>query len=294
MPRLTQPKPRRAARRRAIGLIAWPPSKRVRILAFALAGAAFVIAPTSYFYAKGLPTVVEITLANWRDGALRATSSAGLAVQHISVEGRIETPGPQLLTALDLQRGLPILAFSPAAAKARLEKLPWVRDAAVERRLPDTVHVRIVEREPLALWQRHGQHVLIDRDGVEIVGADPMRFAHLPVVIGDDAPTHAAQLIALLATEPELERRVSAATRIGGRRWNLRLELNGATVDVQLPEANAGAAWSRLAELDRANKILDRNVSVIDLRLPDRLIVRVVREAPPPPPPHKGGRAKAT
>lgn len=284
MPRVKAAPPRRPARRRpAKGLWAWPPSPRtLRIAAFA-GGIALLLGSTALVWRVGLPQAVADRLDDLRSGTLMATASAGLSVQEIFVEGRDETPGDQVLAALDVKRGSPILAFSPTEAKAELERLPWVRDASVERRLPDTIHVRLVERKPLALWQRHGQLALIDRDGVEIKGADPARFAHLPVVVGDDAPQHAAPLLALLATEPELERRVTAAVRVGGRRWNLRLDVgSGAYVDVQLPEGNAGAAWARLAELDRSKKLLDRNLSVIDLRLPDRLILRVVRETPEP------------
>src|SRR5690606_33811569 len=131
-------------------------------------------------------------------------------------------------------------------------------DAAVERRLPDTIHVRLVERRPLALWQNDGRITVIDHDGREISGADPARFSALPLVVGDDAPQHAIQLLALLALEPDLGRRVTAAVRVGGRRWNLRMDAgDGAKIDVHLPEINPGAAWARLAELERSKKLLD-------------------------------------
>jgi hypothetical protein len=45
----------------------------------------------------------------------------------------------------------------------------------------------------------------------------------------------------------------------------------------------------RLAELVRKDGLLERDVTVVDLRLPDRLILRTVRDVAPPPPP-KGAR----
>lgn len=291
MPRVKVAPPRRPARRRANnGLLAWPPAPRTLRIGAIAGGVALVLGCSVYVWRAGLPDFAADALHGVRDGAIAATASAGLVVQEIFVEGRGETPGPQVLAALDLKRGSPILAFDPARAKAALEQLPWVKEASVERRLPDTVRVRLTERQPLALWQRNGKLSLIDRDGVEIRGADPAKFSALPMVVGDDAPQHAAQLLALLATEPELERRVTAAVRVGSRRWNIRLDAgDGVSVDVQLPERNAGAAWSRLAELERTNKLLDRSISVIDLRIPDRLIVRAVRETPPATP-ARGGR----
>jgi cell division protein FtsQ len=126
--------------------------------------------------------------------------------------------------------------------------------------------------------------VLVDREGM-VMPADRLdRFGDLLVLVGDDAPPRGAALIELLGTEPGLQKRVVAAVRIGGRRWNLRFD-NG--VDVELPEDDAAGAWHRLAGLERTDAILQRNVLAIDLRLPDRLVVRLVPE-PPKPAPKKG------
>jgi cell division protein FtsQ len=291
MPRIKVAPPRRPARRRPPGgPFVWPPTPRTLRIAAASTGMAIVLGMSIYVWRAGLPEAVADVLEDTHSSMLAAAGVAGLRVQEIFVEGRIETPPQHVLAVLEVKRGSPILGFSPAQAKAELERLPWVKDAAVERRLPDTILVRIVERRPLALWQRHGRLALIDHDGEEIKGADPAKFGNLPMVVGDDAPQHAAQLMALLKLEPDLEKRVTAAVRVGGRRWNLRMDAgDGVAVAVQLPETNAGAAWSRLAEVERANKLLDRSISVIDLRIPDRLIVRAVRETPPPPP-ARGGR----
>jgi cell division septal protein FtsQ len=40
-----------------------------------------------------------------------------------------------------------------------------------------------------------------------------------------------------------------------------------------LPETQATAAWRRLARLEREHGLLERKVEMIDLRLPDRLVV---------------------
>jgi cell division protein FtsQ len=291
MPRVKIAPPRRPQRRRASsGLLSWPPSPLAIKLATVSVAAATVVASGIYVWKVGVPTRIAEAYDDARTHVLALSATAGLKVQEIFIEGRGETPGQHVLAILNVKRGTPILGFDPSAAKAELEQLPWVKEASVERRLPDTILVRIVERRPLALWQRGGRIAVIDQDGSEIQGADPGRFAGLPLVVGDDAPEHASALLALMALEPDLEKRVMAAIRVGARRWNLRMDAgDGVSVDVQLPEVNPGAAWARLAELERANRLLDRSVSVIDLRFPDRLIVRAVREVPPPQPP-RGGR----
>lgn len=273
------PKPKPARRpRRWLKL----PPPRVQKLAAVLAGLGVLVGTTAYFAEAGLPRPARAALDAAETQGLAASAALGLSVQQVLVDGRAETPAADVLHVLDVSRNAPILAFDPTEAKAELEKLPWVKSASVERRLPNIVYVRLTEREPLALWQRHGQLTLIDRDGVGIPGADLSRFASLPVVVGDGAPKHAAALFALLATEPELAHRVTAAVRVGERRWNLRLDLgNDRTIDALLPEENPGAAWARLADLDHQQHLFDHNITAVDLRFPDRLVVRV----PTPPAP---------
>src|SRR5207237_8884513 len=175
------------------------------------------------------------------------SAACGLVVADIDVEGRETTEAATIMAALGAARGTPILAVSPSRAKAQLESLPWVRSATIERRLPGTLFVRLIERRPLAVWQHGGIQQLIDRDGTGIRVWDLSRSVHLPTVVGDDAATNAAALIDTLASEPELAMRVTAAVRVGGRRWNLRVD---DVIDVLLPEESAAAAWSRLAELE--------------------------------------------
>ena len=206
------------------------------------------------------------------DGALAASAALGLVVTDIEVEGRETTDAATIMAALQADRGTPILAVSPSRAKTQLESLAWVRSAAIERRLPGTLWVRLVERHPLAVWQHGGTQELIDREGEVIPVRDLSRFARVPTVVGEDAARHAAKLIDMLAHEPELAARVSAAIRVDGRRWNLRIDN---AIDVLLPEENPAAAWTHLATLERDSSLLKRDLQAVDLRLPDRVVLRV-------------------
>ena len=63
-----------------------------------------------------------------------------------------------------------------------------------------------------------------------------------------------------------------ASILVAERRWNLRLK-NG--LDVRLPETNVAQALERLVALDREKKLLSRDITAVDLRLPDRVTVRL-------------------
>jgi len=224
--------------------------------------------------------------ADWRERFGNATASLGLRVQDIVIEGRQKTPEPLLWAALGVGRGDPILAFSVADARTRLETINWVQSATVERLLPGTILVRLVERSPIAVWQHDGRFALIDRDGNTVTDSDVATFAgQLPLVVGLGAPKAAAPLIDALAAQPVLQGRVVAAVRVGERRWNLRMN-NG--TDVLLPEGAEAQALAKLVELQASHALLDRPLQAVDLRLPDRLVVRPLPDpSRTPPPPRK-------
>ena len=213
--------------------------------------------------------VAKTTTALWH-GAIKQSVAMGFAVEDVRLEGRRHSSKARLIKALGLRRGDPILTFDLAAARQRLLDLPWVRDASVNRRLPNMIRISIKERQPMALWQRKGLLVQVDTDGVVITKHRLGRFLDLIIIVGNDAPRHAATLFAMLDSEPDLARKVTAAVRVGARRWNVQMKPG---VRIQLPETDPHLAWHRLARMNQQQKLLSRDVKTIDLRLPGKLIV---------------------
>lgn len=201
-----------------------------------------------------------------------ATAELGLRVRYVDVSGDAKTPRPAVLAALGVAEGEAILGFSVRDARARLERLTWVLSATVERQLPDRVVVQLVERAPYAVWQNEGRFVLIDRAGEPVAEQDVATFAkELPLVVGPGAPHAVAALMDALDTQKEMRPRIVAAVRVDQRRWNLHMNNGG---DVLLPEGQEVAGLARLASLQSQYAVLDRPLQIIDLRAPDRLVLR--------------------
>lgn len=206
-----------------------------------------------------------------------------LRIRTIRVEGRDLTPETDLMAALGTQVGKPIFGFSVNAARDRIDTLPFVDHATVERHMPDTVIIKIVERAPVAVWQDHGHFILINRVGERVPdqgmsGKNAEAFVKLPLVVGDGANTAASPLIDALNAQPTVKNFVVASVRVGQRRWNLSLR-DGATV--MLPEGQEPAALARLARYQGQFRLLERPVTSIDMRLPDRMVIH----QPPAPSP---------
>ena len=255
-----------------------PASRRtrwIRRLVVVVALASTVAGGAILSWYAGWPAVV---LDNVRRAAETSLAGAGLRVDQIYLEGRHLLSVNEVSQALAVASGTPLLSVDLEAARHRLERLSWVRAASVRRVFPDALQVVIVEWRPVALWQRRKKLVLIDNQGAVIPHNDLKGFSDFLVVVGADAPAHVADLMMMLAAAPELEKRADAAVRVGGRRWNIRMD-NG--IYVWLPETGARDAWSNLAQLEREHGLLGQGLVAVDLRFPDRLIVRTRESAPP-------------
>lgn len=222
------------------------------------------------------------------DGVYAFTVHAGFSVENLYLEGRNRTSMEEINAALGIAHGSPILRVDLGEAKERLESIKSVQHAAVERALPHTLYIRIVEREPVALWQYQGKMALVDENGIVMTGIDSAPYQHLPLIVGYDAPAHIGELMGILASEPDLAQRFTAAVRMGDRRWNIRLSRD---IEVKLPENEPLLAWKKLAELQERGQLLDRDIKVIDLRLDGRLFITVT---PQHMPRQKPGNAKET
>ena len=198
------------------------------------------------------------------------SAEPGLKLRHIQVRGRSHISKDSLLAALDLQLDAPIFSINLQDLYDRVSQIGWVKNVIIERRLPGTIHIVLEERVPVALLQNDTDHQLIDATGAVIDGADPRDFTHLKVVVGENAAANAAPILAALGTEPELYSEVWAISFRSERRWDVYLK-NG--MEIRLPETDPTSAWSRLAVIDREKAITNRDLAVIDLRIPKQLIV---------------------
>jgi cell division protein FtsQ len=95
-------------------------------------------------------------------------------------------------------------------------------------------------------------------------------------VVGRGAETRARDFLALVDRYPQVRSIMKAAVFVGERRWNLRLK-DG--LDVRLPENDVGNALATLTRLDKEERLFSRDITAVDMRLPDRLTVRLSEDA---------------
>ncbi len=217
-------------------------------------------------------------LAKWQqqgvDGFWQVTADAGFGLQNVYLRGHHKVENQTILAAAGLQNGKPILEYSLAEMKEKLEKVPLVRHARITRMLPHTLDIQIEERTPVAVWQYQGALQLVDADGVALGSIKAGEYAGLPLLVGQMQPYHIKNFFAFLQKAPELKKQTQSATLVSERRWNILLKKG---IEVKLPEEALETAWQKLDELVAQKMLLREDIQVIDLRIPDRMFIRQLK-----------------
>ena len=201
-----------------------------------------------------------------------ATAWAGFGIENVKMTGQSETSEVDVLAALDIGQYPSLLTLDLEDAQARIETLPWVKQATLKKLFPDTVEIAVVEREPYALWQHAGIVSLIDRAGKVITDAVDDRYAGLPRVVGTGAAEKAVAFNALIDQFPDIAREAKAGILVSEDRWTIVLRSG---IELMLPAEDPQKALATIAALDRDHAVLSREISAIDLREPGHLVVRL-------------------
>ena len=203
---------------------------------------------------------------------------AGFQSANVSIEGAGRLSRADVLRIAGITESSTLFLIDADATRTRLLRNAWIAEATVAKLYPDRLDITIVEKKPFAVWQSRGNFFVIAKDGAVIdqLVRERVRDAGMPIVVGEGAERRAQDFLAVLDRFPAVRGETVAAVLIAERRWNLRLK-NG--TDVRLPEEDADVALMRLVALDRDKHILSRDVSMIDMRLPDRVVVRLSDEA---------------
>jgi cell division protein FtsQ len=204
--------------------------------------------------------------------------AAGLGIDEIGISGYSHTSADDIFRALEVERPQSLLSYDAQAAQARIARLAWIGTVEIDRALPGRLSVRIAERLPYAVWQHHGMLFLIDSEGRELQPIGPAEYRLLPMVAGAGAASRAREILTLVTRHPEVASRFEVAVRVADRRWTLRLK---GGIEVLLPERDAEKALELVSSAQAEERLLDRAIARIDMRVPGQMTLGLQPGAAP-------------
>ena len=231
-------------------------------------GIAALLATTAAIYELREPIAIGATALG--EVAQGRFAAAGLAIGEISISGQTLTSEQTIFDALGIEPHTSTVSFDVEAARQRIAELPAVSSVTVRKTYPGDVVVTVTEKIPVARWRVDGITFVVDGSG-EQIGEDRGAYGDLPLVVGDGANDDAMVMIRALDQYPDLRDGLVALSRIADRRWDLIYDTG---LRVQLPELGVARALRNLGGYQADYQLLDRDVTVIDLRVDALVAVR--------------------
>jgi len=227
-----------------------------------------------------------VGLALWIYG--RTQSDVRFALKTIEVSGAVHTPRAAVNAITQAYVGANLFRLDIAHIQNDLQALGWVSRIETEKKLPDTLRVRIVERTPVALVQNGDRLQYVDENGVPFAELSPaVGDSDLPLITGATGAELArcvALLRALRARDAEVFARISEVRPVAPDGFALFDRQLGAVVYAR--EDDLSAKWRDLYAITSAEKLGRASIAYADLRFADRIVIKPLVSNAAALPPH--------
>jgi len=230
------------------------------------------------FFAWIRDPAVQQEIVSYVDGVRQTIEQRPeFMVQQMRIQGASDAVANKVRSALDVT--LPISSFrlDMKAMKAKLEAIDAVEAATLLIGAKGVLEIGIIERAPALVWRSKDGMVLLDANGRNS-GRIASRLARpdLPLIAGDGAKADVAGALAIFKKLTPIKGRVRGLMRMGARRWDVILDRGQV---LKLPEGHPTAALGRILALNRAQDILNRDITVVDIRDGRKPILRLTPRA---------------
>ncbi len=131
--------------------------------------------------AVGMGSGLLLGACGFREALVR---SPLFVLRQVEVEGTRRLSPQEVRAWGGVRPGANLLTLDPARVARRLERSPWIRDAAVVKRLPDRLLIRVRERTPAAVVSAAGRLFYVDEEGCLLEEVRPGERLDYPVVTG--------------------------------------------------------------------------------------------------------------
>ena len=206
---------------------------------------------------------------------------ARFAVKTIEIAGTTHTPRAAIDAITRQYIGANLFRIDIARLQGDLRRLGWVKRIEAEKKLPDTLRIRIVERMPVALVAIGGRIAYVDENGVPFAELSPsVGDSDLPLITnaaGAELARSVALLSDLRARDPEIYSRISEVKPVAPNAFALFDRELGAFVYAE--EGDLSAKWRDLYAVARAEHLGMHDIEYADLRFAGRLVIKPVHPA---------------
>ena len=163
-----------------------------------------------------------------------------------------------------------IFSIELDSIREKIKSNQLVSEVSIDRILPSTLNINIIEKKPIGIIQNKNLYKLITSDGSIVFNKQIHEFYYLPIFSGKNVEKNAQSIIDLLNLA-NFKEEIWSMSLINERRWNLNLKKG---IKILLPEHNLIKALNLINNIEEKHKILDGNFIEIDLRNDNQVIFK--------------------
>lgn len=206
----------------------------------------------------------------------RTQQDSRFAIRSVEISGAPHTPAATMSRVAAAYRGRNLFRLDIAAVQQDFLTLPWVERIRIEKKLPDTLVIHVIEKVPAALVVIDSTPQYVDSKGRVFADLSPATGnAELPLV--SDTRSESVWrcvefLEAIRTSAPLLYSRISEITSLeaGGFRLFDRALASYVFID----DLNSFEKWRSLYRVAAVEGFSAGDIEYADLRFDDRIVVK--------------------
>ena len=197
----------------------------------------------------------------------------GFKIENVLITGTLNLSEDYIKDIIEIYNDGSIFNIDLSSIYNNIKKNSWVKEVSIERILPNIIKIKIIENQPIAIWQNKKDNKLIAANGHIIFDGNVNDFKNdFPIIKGKKSEENIFSILKILETNQNFSKNIWSLTFINERRWDLHFNQG---LVVRLPSKDIKKAWQKIIKLHKNYNVLNLRLTEIDLRNPKQIIGKI-------------------
>ena len=197
----------------------------------------------------------------------------GFKIENVLITGTRNLSNNYIKDIIETYKDGSIFNVDLSSIYNKIKQNSWVKEVSIERVLPNIIKIKILENQPIAIWQNKKNNKLITANGDIIFDGNVNDFKNdFPIIKGNKSKENISSILEILETNQNFYENIWSLTFINERRWDLHFNQG---LVVRLPSKDIKKAWEKIIKLQKNYNVLNLKLTEIDLRNPKQILGKI-------------------
>ena len=197
----------------------------------------------------------------------------GFKIENVLITGTRNLSNNYIKDIIEIYKDGSIFNIDLSSIYNKIKQNSWVKEVSIERILPNIIKIKILENQPIAIWQNKKNNKLITANGDIIFDGNVNDFKNdFPIIKGNKSKENISSILKILETNQSFYKNIWSLTFINERRWDLHFNQG---LVVRLPSKDIKKAWEKIIKLQKNYNVLNLKLTEIDLRNPKQILGKI-------------------